>query len=93
MRRWSAAIRQIEVLAPRLTGSHWDEEYWDDVAESVAEKAGERPSHAAARSALAAALSATFPDVPLKADTGLYRDELDRRRDLIVDLVLKPSSP
>jgi hypothetical protein len=77
------------VLEPWLTESHWDEHYWDDVARTVVEQAGEGPSHTAARNALAAALRSSFPDIELEADNGLYRDNLDRRLDLIVDLALE----
>lgn len=90
---WSAAIRQIEVLEPWLTESHWDENYWDDVAKIVVQQAGEHPTHAAARNALSGALRTIFPDVSLEADNGLYRDELDRRLDLIVGLALDAPRP
>ena len=93
VRKWSEAIRQIEVLEPWLTESHWDENYWDDVAAIVVEQIGERPSHEAARVALAAALCTTFPDTTLQADNGLYRDNLDRRLDLIVGLAMAAPSP
>lgn len=89
VRRWSEAIRQIEVLEPWLTESHWDERYWDDVATLVVEQAGESPSRMAAIEALQAALRATFPDAALDENGGTYRDGLSRRLDLIVDLALQ----
>ena len=89
VRRWSEAIRQIEVLEPWLTESHWDVHYWDDVAGIVVEQVGERPSHTAASEALRAALRVAFPATALESDNGLYRDNLDRRLDRIVDLALQ----
>ena len=84
VRRWSAAIREVEVLEPWLTESHWDEHYWDDVASLVVERVGVRPERDAARRALCSALSRTFASVELRSDNGLYRDGLDDRIDLIV---------
>ena len=92
VRRWSAAIRQVEVLEPWLTESYWDDRYWDDVAGVIVEHLGAHPSFADARSVLASALIGAFPDVPLESNNGLYREELDRRLDVIVGLVLDPSS-
>ena len=91
VRRWSEALRQIEVLEAWLTESFWDEHYWDDVAGKVVEQAGERPSYTDAREALRAALRSTFPNIALEADNGMYRDNLDRRLDLIVERALRTS--
>ena len=93
VRKWSAAIREIEVLEPWLTESAWDEDYWDDVAKFVVAQVGERPSRTAARDGLAAALRAAFPGVVLEADNGLYREGLDYRLNLIVGLALDAPSP
>lgn len=91
MKRWSAAMRQFDVLEPWLTESHWDENYWDDVAERIVESAGAHPSPGPARDALACALRATFPSVELEANNGFYREELDRRLDAIVASALDPT--
>ncbi len=82
--RWSAAIREIEVLEPWLTESNWDEHYWDDVATLVVKRIGRSRSKRAGRRALVAGLKQTFPGAAFKSDSGLYRDRLNERIDLIV---------
>jgi hypothetical protein len=89
VRRWSAAIREVEILEPWLTESHWDEHYWDDVALLVVERAGVHPDRGAARLALCSALRHTFT-VELRSDNGLFRDRLDDRIDLIVAAATGP---
>lgn len=88
VRRWSAALREVEVLEPWLTESHWDENYWDDVAALVVGEAGGMPDRAAALASLRSALTSTFPSVALESDNGFYRDHLAQRLDTIVATVL-----
>jgi hypothetical protein len=92
--RWSRAIRDVEVLEPWLTESHWDEHYWDDVAALVVDQIGTSGAdHAGAVHALRSALATAFPGRPVAADDGLYRDDLERRFDRIATLALGPTSP
>jgi hypothetical protein len=56
VRRWSDALREVEVLEPWLTESHWDEHYWDDVASYVVSDARSERGPSEARAALADAL-------------------------------------
>lgn len=89
VRRWSAAIREIEVLEPWLTESHWDDTYWDDVATLIVHEIGEMPTPVAALASLRSALRTTFPEAALESNNGLYLDQLDRRLDLIVATALR----
>jgi|GEM_PF-1696414 len=84
--RWSAALRQVEVLKPWLTESHWDEHYWDDVAELVVSDARTGGGSGDARDALADALRRTFAGAALESDSGPYRERLDERLDMIARL-------
>ena len=86
--RWSAAIREIEVLEPWLTESHWDEHYWDDVAARVVELTAGSSDLVKGRAALATALQEAFPDIAFEADRGLYRDNLELRLTMIVQRAL-----
>jgi hypothetical protein len=88
IRRWSDALRDVEVLEPWLTESEWDAGYWDDVAAAVVEHAGEDPTPAVARASLEGALASAFPSAALRSNNGLYRDRLDQRLDLIVSKAL-----
>ncbi|MCD9625004.1 hypothetical protein [Rhabdothermincola salaria] len=81
-------MREVEVLEPWLTESHWDGNYWDDVATRVVDEVGAAPDPRAARAALEAALRATFPGAKLRSSNGLYRDHLGQRLDLIVSEAL-----
>lgn len=76
------------MLEPWLTESHRDEHYWDNVATNVVAEIGDRPSPATARRALEGALLRAFPGVTLESEKGFFRDNLDRRLDLIVELPL-----
>ncbi|MBX3287032.1 MAG: hypothetical protein KF703_16920 [Actinobacteria bacterium] len=88
VRRWSAAIREIEVLEPWWTESHWDEHYWDDVAKLVVTELEHVRNRHQARAALERALRITFESTKLESDNGFYRDHLDRRLKQIVELAL-----
>jgi hypothetical protein len=85
VRELSAALREFDVLEPWLTEGHWDEHYWDDVAATVADAVGPQPSRTQVVTALRTALSALFGE--LVSDNGLFRDDLDRRLDLIAGRV------
>lgn len=89
VRRWSAALREIEVLEPWLTESHWDETYWDDVATLIAHEVGETRTPDVALTSLRSALRTTLPTAALESNTGFYLDRLDRRLDLIVASALR----
>ncbi|WP_203753175.1 hypothetical protein [Cellulomonas chitinilytica] len=90
--RWSAALREVEVLEPWLTESHWDEHYWDDVAEQVADDPRSRADARGARDALEDALRRAFPGASLVSENGLYRDRLGERLDRVVGLVVSRRS-
>jgi hypothetical protein len=81
----SAAMREFDVLEPWLTESHWDQNYWDDVALAVAAEVGPHPSRAEVIAALRNALSARFGE--LASNNGLFRDQLERRLALIAERV------
>jgi hypothetical protein len=85
VRELSAALREFDMLEPWLTEGHWDEHYWDDVAATVADAVGPQPSRTQVVTALRTALSALFGE--LVSDNGLFRDDLDRRLDLIAGRV------
>ncbi len=89
VRRWSAAIREIEILEPWLTESHWDETYWDDVATLIVHAAGDMPTPDTALASLKSALRTTFPTASLESNNEFYLDRLDRRLDLIVAEALR----
>lgn len=78
-------MREYDVLEPWLTESHWDEHYWDDVATTVAEAVGPNPNRTQVVLALRSALLALFGE--LVSNNGLFRDNLDRRLDLIAGIV------
>ncbi len=42
IRRWSSAIRDLDVLEPWPIEAHWDERYWDDVDALVVRSIGGR---------------------------------------------------
>lgn len=86
VRRWSAAIREIEVLEPWLTESHWDDNYWDDVA---SHEVGDTPTPNTALASLRSALRTTFPTASLESNNEFYLDGLDRRLHLIVAAALR----
>ena|SRR5438270_13964644 len=88
VQRWSAAIREVEVLEPWLTESHWDAHYWDDVALLIANDPRSERGSGEARAALEDALRQTFPAAPIASDNGFYRDHVDERLELIVSTAM-----
>jgi hypothetical protein len=84
VQRWSAAMREWDVLEPWLTESHLDEHYWDDVAERVATDDRVVEGREGALAALGDALRLAFPGAPLEGNNGLFREQLAERMDRIV---------
>jgi hypothetical protein len=92
VRRWSAAIRQFDPLEMWLTESHWDEQYWDDVARLIVDRVGNSADADLLLATTRKALQDTFPGSSLDSDNGLYRDRLPERLSLIVAEVQRGSS-